>query len=255
MRLAICVAAMAVCGSAQETRFDTAAVKAVDLSRPGGYRHTMNAGGVSMSGVSLGYVIRLAYGIPLQRWYELAGPEWLNPPTGVLVEIVAKTDTPASEDRIKLMLQTLLRERFRMESHREMREVPAWDLVMSGKKDGLKRAAPGGEMKMKNGNGREWIFQSFTMGQLATQLGHPITTRPVVNKTGLTGAFDFTLDEGPYVIDPATGQLIVDAIGRVDTESAMMRALKDQLGLELKGSHIPVSVLVVDRLDKTPTGN
>jgi len=208
-----------------------------------------------MSGVSLGYVIRLAYGMPVERWYELAGPEWLNPPTGVLVEIVAKTDTPASEDRIKLMLQTLLRERFRMESHREMREVPAWDLVVAGKKDGLRRAAPGGETKVKTGKGLEYIFQSFTMDAFAVRIGHPMTSRPVVNKTGLTGAFDFTLDESPYVIDPATGQAIVDAIGKIDTESATMRALKDQLGLELKGSHIPVSVLVVDHLDKTPTGN
>ncbi len=246
MRLTICVVALAVCGWAQ--RFDTAAVKAVQTYSPYGYRHTMNPGGVSMSGVSLGYVIRLAYGIPVERWYELAGPEWLNPPTGVLVEIVAKTDTPASEDRIKLMLQTLLRERFRMESHREMREVPAWDLVVSGKKDGLKRAAPGGEMKMRSGEGHEWICQSFTMDALAVRLGHPITTRPVVNKTGLDGVFDFTLDINPYLPEP-------DAIGKVDTEIATMRALKAQLGLELKGSHIPVSVLVVDRLDKVPTEN
>ena len=208
MRLAICVAALAVCGSAQETaRFDTAAVKAVDVSRPGGYRHTMNPGGVSMAGVSLGYVIRLAYGMPVERWYELVGPEWLNPPTGVLVEIVAKTDTPASEDRIKLMLQTLLRERFRMESHREMREVPAWDMVVSGKKDGLHRAAPGGETKMKSGKGREWIFHNFTMDQLARQLGHPITSRAGGESRPASPECSISRWTLVLICDPATGVL------------------------------------------------
>lgn len=253
----ICVVAVtALCCAGQEAlRFAVASVRPVSQASPNGYNHTVNPGGISMLGVSLGYVVRLAYGLTVQRPYELVGPVWLNPPTDVLVSIVAKTDEPASEEHIKLMLQTLLKERFHFTAHREDRELPVYDLVVT-KKDMLRPATPGAEMKIKSGKGQELLLQSVTMDQFALQLGHTAaTSRPVINKTGLDGTFDFKLDLGPYITDPETGKPVVDAIGRIDVEGATIRALKEQLGMELKPDRGSISVLVIDHLDKTPTGN
>jgi uncharacterized protein (TIGR03435 family) len=72
------------------------------------------------------------------------------------------------------------------------------------------------------------------MAQLAQQLGPPMTTRPVVDKTGLPGSFDFKLDLARYILDASTGQPVLDTHGAADTEGATIRALPDQLGLVLK---------------------
>jgi uncharacterized protein (TIGR03435 family) len=243
--------------NAQEVppKFDVASVKVARPTERHGYNHTLTPGGVTMLGVSLGYCVRLAYGLSSIHPYELAGPIWMDPPTDVLVDIVAKTETPTSEGQVKLMLQMLLSERFKLAVHQEQREMAAYELRVISDSPALRKSTSGTERKMKPGKGREELFQNFSMADFALQLGPPLTTRPVVDKTGLDGAFDFRMDLGPYVTDPQTGALIVDAIGRVDTEGATFRALKDQLGLVLKPGHTLVNVLVIDHLEKTPSGN
>lgn len=86
-------------------RFDVAVVKVANGPEPGGYRHQLTPQGVTMHAVSMGYCVRLAYGLSAQHPWELSGPSWIDPPTDFLYEISAKTDTPTSEDQIKLMLQ------------------------------------------------------------------------------------------------------------------------------------------------------
>jgi uncharacterized protein (TIGR03435 family) len=98
-------------------------------------------------------------------------------------------------------------------------------------------------------------FVHMSMEQLARYLGPPITSRPVIDKTGLTGAFDFEIDLGPYILNPATGKPIVDVRGALDSEGGNMQALRDQLGLTLKSDRAPFPVLVIDHIEETPTGN
>lgn len=237
-------------------KFDVASVRAAHPVIRQGYRHQLTPGGLTMLGVSMGYCIRLAYGLSSQRPYELVGPIWLDPPTDVMVDVVAKTDTPASEDQIKSMLKALLVERFKLEVHREKRSLPAWELVTAANSSALRKAAPGGEMKMKPGTkSHETLFESVSMAQFALHLGPPATSRPVVDMTGLEGTFDFSLELGRYMTDPESGKLIVDAIGRVDTEGAIFRGLRDQLGLALRPGRTLVEVLVVDHVEKTPSEN
>lgn len=237
-------------------KFDVASVKVAHPVIRQGYRHQITPGGLTMLGVSMGYCIRLAYGLSWQRPYELSGPIWLDPPTDVLVDVIAKTESPASEDQIKSMLQTLLIERFKIEVHREKRSLPAYELVVGSNGPVLRKSAPGGEMKMKSGTkSHEMLFESVSMAQFALHLGPPMTSRPVVNMTGLAGTFNFSLELGRYMTDPETGKLVVDAIGRADTEGATFRGLRDQLGLALRPGRTSVDVLVVDHVEKAPTEN
>ena len=93
------------------------------------------------------------------------------------------------------------------------------------------------------------------MAQFALHLGPPATARPVIDRTGLTGSYDFELDISRYVMDPDSGKLILDYRGAIDSEGALLRALPEQLGLVLKPQKAPYEVLVVDHVEKVPSGN
>jgi len=234
--------------------FDAASVKlAVGDPVPGGYRHQITPGGITMLHVSLGYCIRIAWS--LRYSYELIGPGWLDPPTGVLVDITARTAEPTTEDRIKRMLQTLLMERFKLAAHREARPLPSYSLVLIQKDPALRPSDGKSEPNMKPGSKpHSQAFQNVSMAQLALYLSPPLTSRPVLDQTGLAGGFDFELDFSPYILD-ADGKQIVNARGAIDSEGAAIQALRDQLGLALKPDRAPFQVLVIDHVEKTPAGN
>lgn len=93
------------------------------------------------------------------------------------------------------------------------------------------------------------------MAELALQLGPPMTSRPVFDATGLAGSFDFTLDLGRYVLDPTTGSPVLDGRGMIDSEGATLQAVRDQLALTLKADHGAFDVVIIDHVEKHPTGN
>ena len=93
------------------------------------------------------------------------------------------------------------------------------------------------------------------MADFALQFGPPMTSRHVVDMTGLEGSFDFTLDLNSYLTDPETGKVSPSADFRSDFETAIIRAAHERLGLTLKSGRAPVDVLVVDHVEKSPTDN
>jgi uncharacterized protein (TIGR03435 family) len=255
-RVACAALAFAAVVQGQEPRpaFDAASVKLAAGNPSGGYRHQITPGGITMLHVSLGYCIRIAWS--LRYSYELIGPGWLDPPTDVLVDITARTAEPAAPEQVKLMLQRLLMERFKLAAHSETRQLPSYSLVVIRKDPALHPSESAGESKMKSGSTpQSQAFQNISMEQLALYLNPPLTSRPVLDKTGLQGGFDFDLDFGPYVLDRGTGKPITDMRGAVDTEGAAIQALRDQLGLALKADRAPFPVLVVDHVEKRPSGN
>jgi hypothetical protein len=185
-RLISAAMAFAALVQGQEPRpaFDTASVKlAVGGPASGGYRHQITPGGITMLHVSLGYCIRIAWS--LRYSYELIGPGWLDPPTDVLVDITARTAEPTTEDRVKLMLQTLLTERFHLVAQTETRQLPSYSLVSIRKDQALRPSDGNSEPKMKPGSKpHSQAFQNISMAQLALYLSPPLTSRPVFDKTG-----------------------------------------------------------------------
>ena len=89
------------------------------------------------------------------------------------------------------------------------------------------------------------------MGRIAGQLMNPFTglDRPVLDRTGLTGTFDFSL-EWSLPTDPAQPPESLPA----DTGPTFLEALQEQLGLKLKSAKGPVDVLVIDHIEH-PTEN
>jgi uncharacterized protein (TIGR03435 family) len=209
---------------------------------------------VMMRGVSLGHCIRWAYDV---QPYEIVGPEWLDFVTDALYDIDAKAGGPASEAQLKLMFRTLLAERFGLKLHREKRELPAFALVVAKNGVRIRQSAVEGEVKIEPNGPHSLSYKSISMAYFVlSRLDPPVgMSRPVVDRTGLQGVFDFTLDLGRYVLDGATGKPILDGMGRVDMEGALLRGLPEQLGLSLQPTHAPIEVLVIDHIEKDPTGN
>jgi uncharacterized protein (TIGR03435 family) len=149
------------------------------------------------------------------------------------------------------MLQALLAERFHLAVHRAQKEMRAYALLVD--KGGLKLHAATGEPRPSASP------QDFhgTMRQLANLiaigLSIPVVddpTRPaiasgapvpVIDETGLEGVYDISVD------------LPHDAAA--DSFTRWSRALTDQLGLKLEARRAPVDVIIVDKVDRTPTGN
>jgi uncharacterized protein (TIGR03435 family) len=145
------------------------------------------------------------------------------------------------------MLQGLLADRFQLAVHRETRTLPAYVLEVG--RNGPKMARADGvddDTDMDGWRGALTLTAKKTdMNSLAEALEGRLD-RPVVNRTGLAGGYNFTLHWSP-----ANGQVEDDD----DAEDvSIFTAVAEQLGLRLKAAKEPVEVLVVDRAER-PAAN
>jgi uncharacterized protein (TIGR03435 family) len=169
------------------------------------------------------------------------GPNWLS---SNHYDIIAKAagEEALTEDRARQMLQTLLADRFQLKVHREMRETPVYELVVGKNGSKLKEAATdakGGSSTHAAPAGMHMEVSKGTMDSLARQLSNT-AGRPVINKTGLTGFYAFTLDWFP-----ATRTQDADS-----DVASIFAAVQEQLGLKLESAKAPVETIIVDSAEK-----
>ncbi len=192
-----------------------------------------------MQDVTVDTCIKLAYHVQDR---QIAGPDWL---VSDRFDITAKTDGPSDEAAMKQMLQSLLADRFGLSFHHELREMNV--IVLTVAKSGAKltpaRAPDAKPFRENSANGT--IAKSMPVADFADFLSGPLQI-PIVDRTGLAGKYDFTLDFTPYLPDPAKN---MDGT-RPDTTAILKAALKDELGLKMMGGKAPVDVLVVDHVEK-----
>src|SRR5215471_7873208 len=110
--------ALAVC--AQTATFDAASIKP-NRSGGGGSSIRGSAGRLTMENVPLRKATLWAYGIPDDREYALIGPEWL---ANDRFDIQATVSSGGSQDDLRKKMQALLAERFKLQLHRETRQMP-----------------------------------------------------------------------------------------------------------------------------------
>ena len=211
----------------------------------------------------------------VQRFRETL-PDWAGP---ARYDIQARAISRPGKDEMRLMMQSLLAERFGMKVHHEMRELPVYAMVLvkAGKLGPMLKAHAADDpacSKMKIPEAVAGAFPSgcgvtasipathagymavggynMTMDAGATALGGSgdVTDRPVVDKTGLTGKFDFTVE----FVQSKNGGVGADAASQTEvTGPTFVEALKEQLGLKLVPDKAMVDVVVIDRLEK-PSG-
>jgi uncharacterized protein (TIGR03435 family) len=185
---------------------------------------------------------------------------------GQRYDIVAKAGKPVSKDEMRLMLQTLLADRFHLSVHYEqrLRQVCALVVVPGGHR--LHAAAPGEESDFRvespKNLGSDVYLRSITFKNVTMQMtaklliekalenarGKKPSSIVVVDETGLTGGFDFqlewTLEESP-----------ADDVAPLSSPPSSLIAALRKLGLDLKGEKLPVDFLVIDHVDKAPAEN
>jgi len=161
----------------------------------------------------------------------------------------------AGDDRTRERLRSLLAERFGLVVHRETRELAVYLLTVS--KDGLKLkevTTAADRHATSGGRGRSQGFAA-KVEWLAGILSN-ITGRPVVDKTGLTGYYDWVLEWTPDAVGAIQAAPSRPVGGASDERSAppIITALQEQLGLRLEVGKGPVELVVIDEV-RRPSAN
>ncbi len=174
-------------------------------------------------------------------------------------------------ERIDLMIQSLLAERFKLQVRHETKELPVYALLVIKNGSKLQEAKPGETYA----NGGHPGFGAIERGQLKGE-GIPLSAprgmslvfllsdqlaRPVLDQTGLSGKYDIALhwtpDESPagMLEDPANVKTGPDNVSQPDSSGpTIFAAIQEQLGLKLESTKGPVDVLVIDHIER-PTEN
>jgi uncharacterized protein (TIGR03435 family) len=193
--------------------------------------------------VPLRRLIERAYGV---KPFQLTGPDWID---NVRFDITAKYPGDTTNEQRALMLRTLLAERFHLAVHRESKDMPAYALVVAKSGPKLEDAKQSGD-STSTGRGR-FEDKAVSMAGLADQLARQLE-HPVVDKTGLTGIYNLKLEWTPDDQPAGKGD---GASGEPALGPSIFGALQEQLGLKLQTQKLPVEVIVVDHVDRTPVEN
>lgn len=253
-------------------RFEVASVALVADPQAGlemsGGPGTSDPGRIRFTGIPMSLILGRAYGIPVER---ISGPSWLGTAKYALI---ANVPSGATKQQVNLMLQNLLADRFNLVCHQAAKAGRIYDLVVSAKglklmespdgpestespqglgidEKGFPKLPPGAHTmagRVMAGDAR-YSFGKFSVGDLANWLKFQLDTT-VVDQTGLTKRYDFHLRFAP----PEKFHLI----GSQDSEipsPILADALEDQLGLKLQQTRGSETMLIIDRIDRTPTPN
>jgi uncharacterized protein (TIGR03435 family) len=183
---------------------------------------------------------------------------WLN---DVRFDINARAvDRKADDDEIRVMVRALLADRFGMKTHQEQKEQQVYSLTVAkngpkfhptGTKDAsrfVESTTDGSSGFSEDKTGA--IAERVRMPQVADKISQ-LLSRIVIDKTGLTGHYDFRLDLAPYMATDPDGK----EGGKADIMSILFAGFNDQLGLKLEAGKQTVDLLVVDSINKTATEN
>lgn len=247
------VSAAAVCAQTQKPQtqnakpaaFEVASVKRNSDSGPPGdipANSDNSPGHFAMRDKPLRYILEWAYDL---KDFQIVGPEWIK--IDDRFDIVANAPGPATNDQMRPMLQTLLTERFQMKSHFEKREMSVYALLPGKGEAKLMKTDPNAPQTINGGAAGGAQFHNFPLSRLTFLLTRRMD-RPVIDLTGITGNFDYTVDISG--LGRGMGSSGYDGEGR-----SVFQAVQEDMGLKLEPRKWPVDVLVIDSVSKVPTEN
>jgi uncharacterized protein (TIGR03435 family) len=240
--------------SVAQPEFEVASVKIANPDRDLVENHLPNLradqGQISFTNIRLQNLIMLAYGLGKG---QISIPASLNSALANRYDVVAKLPSGSKREQVPLMLQKLLADRFKVTLHRENKVMPLYALVIAGRDMKLKEAS---ENRAASGCTRSFAnnppaslaatclgMSAADIAQATTALAPGYFDRPVVDMTGLTGLYDFTIEwitRGESV-NGNDGPTIFTAI--------------EQLGLKLEHRKQSLDIIIVDRAEEKPIDN
>jgi len=236
-------------------KFEVASIRENKSGSGASFSSPRPGGNYIASNMTLRSLAWVSYRIPRER--VIGGPGWVDT---VRFDIAAKAGDNVSPAQMNEMLKSLLAERFQLVARQELRDLPVYALVVA-RRDGTfgprfranpldcadRIAAQKAESTLPPNAVRPCTLSQSerqlhggvqTMNALADKLSQ-IADRPVVNRTGLTGTYDFDLEWAPTS----------DANG-----VSVFTAVQEQLGLRLEPSVAQLDVVVIDSAQR-PTEN
>jgi uncharacterized protein (TIGR03435 family) len=233
--------------TAKILRFEVASIKS---GKPGSVRKSLLTdpnGRFTTENATLRMLVTFAYSV--HDFQVLGGPRWIDSDA---FDIVAKPENKSSRVQLLQMVQVLLTERFKLRIHRETKEQPVLALVIgkNGPKLKMANTDDGGPMRGLQGGRGELTGLGADMGSLARRLSGVIG-RVVIDRTGLSGKYDFKLQWTPDTAQPMRGpdEPVDSSLG-----SSILAAVQEQLGLKLEAQKGPVDMIVIDAVER-PSAN
>ena len=198
---------------------------------------------VVLNNQTLGHLVIFAYKLQPQ---QLIAPEWMESTHFDLVAKYPPGTTPA--DRL-LMLQALLRERFKLAVHRETKQMKAFELLVAKSGFKLKPSDPGEGSYVSGEQGGLLTFRAYKlqMFDVAYELSDALG-KVVIDRTGLEGGYTFQ-------VSFAANELSNGDTAGVKGAPTLFEALNDSLGLRLQYGSTSVPVVVVDSIERVPSAN
>ena len=192
-----------------------------------GSRNGIAPGNCKAVNATLENIIALAYDIPffVADQHIADVPSWISREK---YDIEAKTeDASVSQTQLRLMLQNLLADRFKLTLHEQTKDVSGYALVLS---------KGGPKLNRQIRSGTSLACGSFTMEALARCLSNRLG-KPVVDETGISGRHDFSL----------TMESLAENEPNV---ASIFTVLEQELGLKLVSQKVPSRILVIDHVER-----
>jgi uncharacterized protein (TIGR03435 family) len=231
--------------------FEVATIKPTEPDWKGGRYMTMKGAQFAAKNYEPRVLLGAAYNLPPSA--ISGGPAWLD---SEYFDILAKTpgDRKPTPDQQMSMLRQLFEERFQLTFHREPKEFSLYAITIAKGGSKLREPTPGPD------GPQPLIFtlapdfarlpaRNATIAELASVMQRTLFNKPVVDKTGLTGRYDFDLewlpDETQFGGFRATAE---------STKPDLFAAIQQQLGLRLEATRGPIEAMVIDKIER-PSAN
>jgi uncharacterized protein (TIGR03435 family) len=182
--------------------------------------------------------------------FQVQGPDWMG---NERYDIAAKSAGEVSEDQLRVMLQGLLADRFKLSLHRLTKEQAAYVLLIAKGGPKFKQSATEGELSVDPQPTRmAVVVQRAPVSQLIEGLSG-ILRAPIIDQTGLKGKYDVTINVAKYI--PQMEESRGAGGAPLDPIPILMTGLQEELGLKLESRKMPVDLLIIDHAEKVPTEN
>jgi uncharacterized protein (TIGR03435 family) len=231
--------------------FDVAVVKPNKTGEPFAERAVVSGRRIFLENNTLKDLTAEAWGMRKDQIVD--GPAWFDSDR---FDVTGQTapDTPEATRRV--MLQSLLAERFKLAVHKDERALPVFALVLA--KSGPKLTPATGSARRfceglpVAGGQLHRACNNMTMAALASEWLEKMSPLdfdlPVLDLTGLTGAYDFKVNWSPSANAPGRS-------GAFDPNGSTIFEALRQVGLNLERRKVPAPVIVIDRVERVPTAN
>jgi uncharacterized protein (TIGR03435 family) len=236
--LALSLALAAIAAAQIRPEFEVAAIRpAVD---DGGHDSDSDRGYYKVHNLTLKRLIASAWQIDESA--ISGGPSWINADGFDINARIPSELAMAGDDTVRTLMQNLLADRFHLAIHREPRPISGYELVVLKKGPKMELAKAEQQGSETNSNGLHLTAKNITMEQFARRLSRNRDVgKVVVDKTGLTGRYNFSLDWTPEKLE---------SVRDGDEAPPIFTAIQEQLMLKLESAKVTIQAIVVERAEK-----